>query len=52
MEQAPLDLGLEAPTVLQELQNLDVEEGEPVRFHCVITSKPRKLIGLLKLIFK
>ena len=37
-----LDSKTQAPRVEEEPQTMEVEEGEPVRFTCRITGKPRK----------
>jgi hypothetical protein len=41
VEQASVT-GAQAPVVVEEPQHIEVEEGEPVKFACRITGKPRK----------
>ena len=45
-----LDSKTQAPRVEEEPQTMEVEEGEPVKFTCRITGKPRKGTKLSQLI--
>ena len=47
----PMDASTVSPYVVEELKPLDVTEGEPVRFSCVIKGKPRKSIDFIILYF-